>query len=46
MAVPLASFITGFDETLPSLELAVIDPAEIPHVPLHLATGTTLVLDD
>jgi hypothetical protein len=30
MAVPLASCITGFDETVLSLELAVIDLAEIP----------------
>jgi hypothetical protein len=37
VAVPLA---------VPTLELAVIHLAEVPRVPLHLATGTTIVLDD
>jgi len=47
LAVPPAAFIKGFDQLTPSLALAVIDLAEIQHLPLdHLATGATLVLDD
>jgi hypothetical protein len=45
--VPPAAFIEGIDQLAPSLALAVIDLAEIEHLPLdHLATGTALVLDD
>jgi hypothetical protein len=45
--VPPAPFIKGFDQAVPSLELTVIDLAEIQHLPLdHSATGATLVLDD
>src|SRR6266852_3063215 len=47
LAVPPAAFIKGFDQAVPSLELTIIDLAEIQHLPLHhLATGATLVLDD
>src|SRR5215471_1200394 len=47
LTVPPAAFIKGFDQAVPSLELAVIDLAEIQHLPLdHLATGAALVLDD
>src|SRR5215467_6222900 len=47
LAVPTAAFIKGFDQVAPRLELAVIDLAEIQHLPLdHLATGAALVLDD
>src|SRR6266849_2846526 len=47
LAMPPTAFIKGFDQAVPSLELAVIDLAKIQHLPLdHLATGTTLVLDD
>jgi hypothetical protein len=47
LAVPTAAFIKGFDQPAPRLELAVIDLAEIQHLPLdHLATGAALVLDD
>jgi hypothetical protein len=45
--VPSAAFIEGFDRLTPSLALAVIDFAEIQHLPLnHLAAGAALVLDD
>src|SRR5713101_100847 len=47
LAVPPAPFIEGFDLLAPSFALAVIDLAEIQHLPLHnLAAGATLVLDD
>ncbi len=47
LAVPLAAFVKGFDQMVPSLELAVIDLAEIQHLPLdHLATGAALVFND
>ncbi len=47
LPMPLAAFIKGFGQAVPSLELAVIDLAEIQHLPLdHLATGATLVLND
>jgi hypothetical protein len=43
----LAPFIEGFDQLAPGLALAVIDFAEIQHLPLdHPAAGATLVLDD
>src|SRR5262249_23694091 len=44
---PAAAFIKGFDQLAPSLALAVIDLAEVQHLPLHhLATGAALVLDN
>ena len=47
LAVPPAAFIKGFDLAVPGIELAVIDLAEIQHLPLdYLATGAALVLDD
>src|SRR5262249_54445642 len=47
LAMPPAVFIKGFDQLAPGIALAVIDLAEIQHLPLHhLATGATLVLDD
>jgi hypothetical protein len=47
LPLPLASFIEGFDQSSPSLALAVIDLAEIKHLPLdHFAAGATFVLDD
>jgi hypothetical protein len=47
LAVPLAAFIKSFDQLAPGLALAVIDLAEIQHLPLHhLAPGAALVLDD
>jgi len=47
LAVPLAALIKGFDQPAPGIVLAVIDLAEIQHLPLdHLATGATLVLND
>jgi hypothetical protein len=47
LAVPPAAFVKGFDQLAPSLALAVIDLAEIQHLPLnHLAAGAALVLDD
>jgi hypothetical protein len=47
LAVPLTAFIKGFDQLAPGIALAVIDLAEIQHLPLdHLATGATPVLDD
>src|SRR6516164_3382688 len=47
LAVPLAALIKGFDQLAPGIALAVIDLAEIQHLPLdHLATGATLVLND
>ena len=43
----LAAFTEGFDLAVPSLELAVIDLAEIQHLPLdHLAADAALVLND
>jgi hypothetical protein len=45
--VPAAAFIKSFDQAAPRLELAVIDLAEIQHLPLdNLATGAALVLHD
>jgi len=45
--VPPAAFIKSLDQLAPRLALAVIDLAEIKHLPLHhLAAGTTLILDD
>jgi hypothetical protein len=47
LAVPPAAFIKGFDQLAPGLALAVIDLAEVQHLPLdHLATGAALVLDN
>jgi hypothetical protein len=47
LAVPPAAFIKGADQLAPSLALAVIDLAEIEHLPLnHLAAGATLILDN
>src|SRR5215475_4085939 len=47
LPVPSAAFIEGFDRLTPSLALAVIDFAEIQHLPLdHFATGAALVLND
>jgi len=47
LAVPPAAFIKGIDQLAPSLALAVVDLAEIKHLPLdHLAASATLVLDD
>src|SRR5262249_58488854 len=47
LAVPLAAFIKGFDQVVPSRELAVVDLAEIQHLPLDdLAAGAALALDD
>src|SRR6266849_8521845 len=47
LAVPPAAFIKGFDQAVPSLELTIIDLAEIQHLPLHhLASGAAFVLDD
>src|SRR5712664_3813141 len=47
LAVPLATFIKGVDQAVPSLKLTIIDLAEIQHLPLHhLASGATLALDD
>jgi hypothetical protein len=41
--VPPAPVVTGFDHAVPSLELAVIDLAEIKLLPLdHLATEQRL----
>jgi len=46
LAVPPAAFIKGFDQSVPSLELTIIDLAERQHLPLHhLATSATLVLE-
>src|ERR1700674_1406815 len=40
-------FIKGFDHTTPSLMLAVVDLAQVQHLPLHhLAASTTLALDN
>jgi hypothetical protein len=47
LAVPLAPFIEGFDQAVPSLKLTIIDLAEIQHLSMdHLATGATLVFDN
>src|SRR5262245_51379494 len=44
---PLAPFIECFDDLAPRLALAVIDLAQIQHLPLHdLATSTALALDN
>jgi hypothetical protein len=44
---PLAPFIERFDDLAPRLALAVIDLAQIQHLPLHdLATSTALALDN
>jgi hypothetical protein len=46
LALPLAAFIKGFDQSAPSLALAV-DLAEIKYLPLdHFAAIATFVLDD
>src|SRR5882724_518531 len=47
LAMPPAPFIKAFDQLAPGLALAVIDLAEIKHLPLdHLASGAALALDD
>jgi hypothetical protein len=47
LAVPLAPFIEGIDCLALGFALAVIDLAEIKHLPLdNLAAGAALVLDD
>jgi hypothetical protein len=44
LAVPLASFIEGFDQLAPGLALTVIDLAEIKHLPLdHLPPAQRLL---
>src|SRR5262249_60684541 len=47
LAVPLSASIKGFDQVVPSRELAVVDLAEIQPLPLDdLAAGAALALDD
>jgi hypothetical protein len=47
LAVPPAPFIKSFDQLAPGRALAVIDLAEIKHLPLdHLAASAALALDD
>ena len=47
LRVLLASFIKGFDQIAPGLALAVVDLAEIQHLPLHhLATSTAFALNN
>ena len=47
LAMPPAVFIKRFDQIAPRLALAIIDLAEIQHLPLnYLAAGAALVLDD
>src|SRR5215475_10858230 len=47
LRLPLAPFIECFDDLAPRLALAVIDLAQIQHLPLHdLATSTALALDN
>ncbi len=47
LRMSLRLLIEGFDHTAPRRELAVVDLAEIQHLPLHdLAARTALVLDN
>jgi hypothetical protein len=47
LRVPLRSFIKGFDQMAPSLTLAVVDLAQVQHLPLHrFATRAALALDN
>src|SRR6266508_620562 len=47
LGVAACPFIKGFDLTTPSLRLAVVDLAQVQHLPLHhLAASTALALDN
>jgi len=47
LRVAALAFVKSFDRTTPILMLAIIDLAEVQHLPLHhFAASTTPVLDD